>query len=100
MTKKFIVVIDNSKKEQDDAFLEYIKKNNLNWWHWINNLWLLIDYSGNLSAVQLRDLLQTYYPEINCIVFEHNDEPWAGRGPGGQDRNMFTWLNGTWDKAQ
>lgn len=98
MGKRYIVAVDSSTKEQNNALVEFIRKNSLGWWHWLENFWLLTDFRGNFSAKQIRHVINETHPKVYCIVIELNEhgDTWSGWGPRSDDRNMFKWLNETW----
>jgi hypothetical protein len=98
MKKRFIVGLDHSTTEQDTAFREYLRASGLNWWHWISDMWLLVDPYGQFSASQLRDKLNEIYPTVRNIVIEirSDGDTWSGYGPKSEDKNMFTWIRGKW----
>lgn len=100
MKKRFIVSLNNSTKAQDQLFVEYIMNNNLGWWHWLKNTWLLVDNSGRLSASELRDIVKDIFKNEHTLVIEigNNSDTWAGYGPTSEDKNMFEWLKDQWKK--
>lgn len=100
MSKRFIVAIDRSNQEQNKAFLDYIQSQNLGWWHWIENFWLLVDTNNKLTAAAIRDKLDELYPSITNMVIELSAswDTWAGFGPSTKERDMFQWLKDTWTK--
>ena len=58
MKKRFVVCYsDNIPKEKEMHFIQFIKDNKLGWWHWISNMWLLVDSSGQMTA----SILETKY---------------------------------------
>ncbi|EIV5415696.1 hypothetical protein [Klebsiella aerogenes] len=98
MNKRFIVTLDSATDEQDMKFIDFIKENGLGWWHWISTNWMLVDPNGKFTAVTLRSSLMDIYPGVNMIVIElsADGDSWAGFGPSGNEKNMFTWLNNNW----
>ncbi|MCX6256816.1 MAG: hypothetical protein NTW49_02795 [Bacteroidia bacterium] len=100
MKKRFIVCVEVSTNEQSQLFLDYIIKNNLGWWHWMSNFWLLNNSSGNLNSENIRDELLKIYPEINNIVIEitNNGDTWSAYGPRDESKNYFKWLHDNWKK--
>lgn len=96
MKKRYIVGINSMTEEQEKAFLEYISSNEFAWWHWINNLWLIVDRSGKLTAEKLRNDLLEIAPDERNLVIEAGGNDCYGFGPKGEKRNMFKWLNNTW----
>lgn len=90
---KFLIALDNSTKEQNEKFVDFINEKGYGWWHWIDNFWI-IDTSSKLTAVELRNELGELYPNINKLVIElkNNNFTWAGYGPSNENNNMFDWL--------
>jgi len=102
MSKRYMIALDSGTEKQNDAFIEYINKNGIGWWHWINNFWLLVDTRDKLSATIIRDELDVIYPNVSKIVFELSggNDTWSGFGPSSKNSNMFTWLKGSWNRAK
>lgn len=100
MSKRYIVAVDSSTKEQETAFLALVKADGLGWWHWLNNFWLLTDSEGQLSASEIRHKIMETYPTIHCLVIELSgtEDTWAGYGPNTEARDMFKWLKNTWGR--
>lgn len=100
MKKRFIVCSNPSTDEQNKAFVEFLDKNSLNWWHWLANTWLIIDDQDQFTATTLRSGIKDLFPGIHMMVFElpKDGTNWAGYGPNGEDNNnMFTWIKNNWD---
>lgn len=101
MSKRFILLIDKGTKAESDAFLAAIKARKLGWWHWIADAWLF--KNDHLSAEELRDLANQFYPTKNKIVFEFREDgtdTWAGYGPYKPERDMFKWIRKNWSSEQ
>ena len=99
MKKRFVVMLDSSTQEQNQAFLAFIQNQSLNWWHWLTNSWLII--GANVSADEISAKVQQIYPNIHHLVIElrtDGTEEWYGFGPSGEKRNMFPWLQQYWKK--
>ena len=101
MMKRFIVLLNDSSEDKNKQFLSFIKDHKLAWWHWLINSWLLIDYSANISAAEIRDNVKsTYGEEVHSLVMELKEPgEWAGRGPMSEDKNMFKWIEDYWYKT-
>jgi hypothetical protein len=101
MKNRFIVAIDSTTSAQNKAFKEYLQSAaELGWWHWLSNLWLIIDNSGKWSAISLRDKVKEFYPKEHLVIFVigESGDTWAGFGPSTSQRDMFRWLRAYWKK--
>jgi hypothetical protein len=99
MKKRFVVMLDSSTKEQNEAFREYLKAATPGlWWHWLENSWLLVDPKGTLTASELTDKVMVTYPGVSNLVLEFSDDhdTWSGFGPMKPEKNMFPWLRKNW----
>jgi len=79
MKKRFVVCIDSSTKEQHDLFREFIRNEGLAWWHWVTNVWLLVDRKGQFSASDIRDQVSRCYPNVDALVLELRADESSGR---------------------
>src|SRR5580704_1675321 len=98
MRKRFIVGVDPSTAEQNQAFKDYLKASPLAWWHWIPGLWLAVDSDGEMTASALRDQVNEVFPGIDNVVLEFRDDgtdTWAGNRPVSGEK-MFSWFRSTW----
>lgn len=100
MKKRFIVSINKAVVEQEQEFIKFLESQNLDYWHWLSNLWLVIDLSGTFNAGKLRDEVNRIFPKEHNLIFELNQtfDNWAGFGPKSEERNMFSWLQEKWKK--
>ena len=100
MSKRYIVALDSSTNEQNDALKAFIKENGLVWWYWIKNFWLITDSQKKVSALDIRDVLMRTHPKADCFVIElgEHGDTWAGFGPATEERNMFKWIEKNWEK--
>jgi len=98
VNKRFVVLVGSATKEQNDAFLRYIKANNLGWWHWLPNAWLLKGTNTQLKAANIRDAARDVFGKANNFVIELNEEgeTWSGFGPKTETKNMFAWIHKNW----
>ena len=98
MTKRFVVLLGSATKDQDDAFLNFIKSNRLGWWHWFPNSWLLKKLNSDIGASDLRDAARDIYGRANNLVIELNDneDTWSGFGPKTENKDMFHWIRENW----
>lgn len=102
MKKRFIVCYNNNiSKEEEMNFVQFIKDNKLSWWHWISNMWLLVDSSGQMTASILRNKICELYSRNRVMVIElgEDKDTWSGFGPT-KPKNMFDWVKRNWDKTK
>lgn len=98
MRKRYIVAVGSNEKTKNQKFTEYFDKNDLYWWHWIDNNWLIVDDDGKLSASTIRDDMMEIYENNSILVFEitGSEDTWSGYGPSSEKRDMFKWMNSDW----
>lgn len=98
--KRFIVLIDTPTADADSQFREWVLSKGAGTWRWISNSWLISNATGNLTAGAIRDEVKRVY-RCNTFVIElrEDGDTWAGYGPRGENRNMFTWIKRHWKKA-
>ena len=97
MKKRFILLLNSSSPQQNEAFLAAIRAHQIVWWHWFPNAWLIVNPPGNLTAEELRDMANTCFPGVHKVVLEsraNGTETWAGFGP--TNTNMFEWIRENW----
>ncbi|HTC22363.1 MAG TPA: hypothetical protein VK859_16030 [bacterium] len=95
MAHKFIIAVNSTSKEQEDAFLKHISDNGYGWWHYIDNFWL-ITTSKEIEASELRDVAKELFNNENVLVIEVFGSTWSGFGPKNDKENMFTWIHKNW----
>jgi hypothetical protein len=89
--KRYIVAVSGLTDIEETEFIEFARANELKWWHYIGNFWLLIDPNENLDAARIRDKLHAMKSSMRCIVIENPDnETWAGFGP--KEKHIFDWV--------
>ncbi|MBP6739569.1 MAG: hypothetical protein KA146_06245 [Leptospiraceae bacterium] len=100
MKKRFIVCVTGSTDEEDMTFINFIKDNKLGWWHWISNVWLIVDSHGVFSVSELRDYVKEIFSGEHLLVIELNEQgdTWAGFGPATESKNMFDWIKKSWKR--
>jgi hypothetical protein len=102
MKKRFVILLDGSTKEQEQAFLQHIKDSGeFGWWHWLNGSWLL--YTSNLAydAHGIREIVGRFFPNMHHMVLElraDGSDWWYGFGPNNKEKNMFEWMRENWKK--
>ncbi len=100
--KRFIVSLNEATEAQQSAFIKYLDANNLNWWHWINNTWYIIDNTGRRNSKDIGAMVLPIFPNVFFIVSDvPQGDYWWGYGPNNEvdpKQNMFKWLWESWDK--
>ena len=99
MKKRYIVCINNSTAEQEQLFINYAKENGLGWWHWLNNVWFLVDSSNKVSSEVIRDkIIEIFNGEFNIVVELNSNgvDTWNGYGPSSENNDMFRWVDKNW----
>lgn len=92
MKRRFVLIIDNATKEQQNVVTNYFKEM-LGYWHWFSDAWLLTDANSQWSVASIRDKVQELIPGVDMIVLRvESDNDWAGFG----QKNKFEWLHSTW----
>ena len=94
--KLYIVAVSGLTDIEEREFIEFARANGMNWWHWIENIWLLIDPDERFDAARIRDKLRAMKSSKRCIVIEKNPdyETWAEFGP--QEKDLFNWVKKNW----
>lgn len=104
MKKRFIILTGATNDDEDKRFIEHLEANNMSWWHWLSNSWLVADFSRMQNVVTLRDKAKEIFPGKNIIVFEVTDSMpynWSGFGPVHETEkklDMFHWIREVWQK--
>jgi len=100
MKKRFVLGINSSTVDQDQELIKFLDLEKLDYWHWLSNMWLVVDIDGKKNASELSDSLMSIYTGENVIVLELDatSDSWSGFGPKGESKNMFTWLHEKWEK--
>lgn len=99
MKRRYIVCFDDLTVEQSKLITEDLKSKGLGWWHWINNVWFVVDSSGTFSAREIRDSLKKIANQ-RMIVVEMNEkgDTWAGVRAKDPEQKMFNWIKNIWKK--
>ena len=100
MSRRFIVAVNTLTAEQEKQFAADLNNAGLDWWHWIQNFWLVIDRSNQYGAENIRNHLANIMPGRFSMIMEV--EPtgnWAGFGPTGDQLSMSQWLEDSWLKG-
>jgi|SRR6185312_6102013 len=97
--KKFVILTQEDNKNITDTLTNYFKTNNLAYWHWLPNSYLMIDPKGNKTASTIRNDLRSVLPSLTYVVLEATGNiDWAGRGQTETRPNMFEWIISSWSK--
>ena len=96
--KKFIVTVESPTKDEATEFHQWIKSQNLGWWHWMDPMWLLTS-KDEITATKIRDKAKEVFSQKPVMVIEIiGQNRWAGFMPSSKTggKSPFTWLRTTW----
>ncbi len=99
MINRFIIALDNARPDQQDAVTRFLKEHDFEFWHWIEDLWLLSNVSIGVTP-------QTLWEELNAIpaltgqdmvilAFNSGISHW-----GQLPKSSWNWLAQNWGAAQ
>ena len=98
MNNRFVIALDNGTSEQQNAITLHLKKRGFEFWHWIEDLWLLSNVPLGVTPRRLWEELNEL-PELagqDMIVFMVN----SGIAYWGQlPQNAWRWLGENWGAA-
>lgn len=99
MKKRYIICFDGLTPEQSKAVTNNLKDKKLFWWHWIDDVWFVVDSEGKFSASEIRDSLKVIASQ-RMIVVELNEsrDTWAGIRANDSEGKMFNWFRKVWKK--
>lgn len=93
MKQRFVILVDNPTKEQQNRITQFFKSQPTGYWHWFSDAWLITDTTGEWAAGSIRSKIQELVPGIDTLVLKvDNDKGWAGFGK----KEKFAWLFRTW----
>ena len=97
MSRRFVVAVNTLTTEQERAFAQALSASGLDWWHWIQNIWLVIDRSDKFTPEGIRDYLNDIMPGRFSLIMEVQPMgAWAGFGPTGDQMDMGQWIKTSW----
>ena len=99
MKRRYIICFDSLSIEESKIVTSCLKEKKLYWWHWIENVWFVVDKDGHYNAKEIRDSMKDISPQ-RLIVIELNEvkDTWAGVRARDPENKMFTWFKKTWKK--
>ena len=94
MTQTYVIALDKATKTEKELVTESLRGTSHGWWHWMDNVWIVLDGSGVATAVSWRDHIQNLIPETGrrILVLEIEPGAWAGRGP----KEGHDWFHENW----
>ena len=95
MNNRFVIALDNGTPEQQDVITQFLKSKGYEFWHWIEDLWLLSNVPVGTTPRSLWQELNEL-PEIagqNMIVLMMNSSiaHW-----GQLPQSAWLWLSKNW----
>lgn len=95
MANYYVIGVEGLKADDERRFLEYLKKQNIDWWHWVDNFWLLKANSPKLGA-DIRTFLKGMDNSRRGLVLEVEPVFWNGFFESGKP--IFEWVHENWGK--
>jgi hypothetical protein len=97
MSRRFVIGVEGLTASEEKKFREYIREHGP-WWHWIDNLWLVVTDDVSITAAQISEKLDEIAKGKRRLIFEFpEDIDWSGSGkPNSSGKNMFEWLEKWW----
>jgi len=98
MSRKYVIAVKDLTPDEEKRFIKFITDNGGNWWHWVQNFWLVVDAGGTLDAGKLRDAIGLISSRKghNLVFQVMSMGDWAGFGPSSEKKSMFNWLRNNW----
>lgn len=100
MAKRYIISTSNLVgDDQRKKFADRLTKNNLLWWHWLSNTWLVVDHEEKFNAASYSQVLREEFPSAWFVVLEHKPGDWSAYGPSGtgdMETDMIAWIRKYW----
>lgn len=92
MRSRFVVVVDESTPEDQEAITDAVKaEEGVGWWHWFPQTWLIVDVKGR-DAIWWRDKLRLAAPNAHFLVVKATGGVWAAAGT----KKALQWLHEQW----
>ena len=94
MNTRFIALVDNLSSEQQDQVTRHLEKSECSYWHWLSNVWFIIDSRSDWDVVKWRVQLSRMFPGTTVFVQRVSEhQPWAVEGP----EESHGWLHDNWE---
>ena len=77
--KIFMVVVDDAKKEQRDAFTQSFKDTPNGFWHYTDKAWVITTRDTTMNVLTLRDKAAELMPEATILVVAVEPTVWASK---------------------
>ena len=91
MRTRFVVALGGASTQQQSKLTVRLRKTNVNWWHWMESMWLIVDPEGR-AASYWRDKVKEWVPKCDVLVLEVRGGGWAAVDSKRYDRSPFKWL--------
>ena len=86
-------MVNDGTSEQQNQITQYFRNKEVGWWHWLSDVWLVVDSKNQLKASKLRDELNDLVPGVRKIVLEVEGGTWSAYCHS----DSFDWLHGNWN---
>lgn len=98
MKRRYMIMVDGLDKDAEKKIIEFLRDNDVAWWHRIPNVWLVTDSNEQLSATIIRDFIKSLPKRSGgaCLVMQISQhDTWAGYRRQNEN-DTFEWLKKNW----
>lgn len=94
MNQRFILIADPADQDLVTSYMKELhKQHGIGWWHWVDNVWLISDGSGQITSIGLRDEIRKIVgPKPTIIVMKISEADWTGYAT----KDSHDWFRSTW----
>jgi hypothetical protein len=92
--RHFVIAVQGLQPDQERQLADYVAAFG-NWWHWIDNLWLLVTSDTDIKTRAIVQKITELNSASNAVVFEFpEDIDWSARLP--RDDKSDSVAGGEW----
>src|SRR5579871_1603340 len=96
MIRRFVISVDAEMPDEQARITDYFKVQGLQYWHWLQHQWLVVDYQDKWNVISLRNALNKLAPTRNNFVIQiKEDWNWMAMHV---PKEAIDWINEHWSK--
>src|SRR4051794_11513335 len=97
MTSYFVIATERLSAAEEKKLAETFAED-VEWWHWLPNFWLVKDPQDKLRVSILRNAIRRINQSKQFLVLAIDPHEWACVTAGDpESRPMLSWLRKMWD---